>query len=503
MAKRWSTSEEIFEVLTPHADRGLGGPILHRDGDTPYMYVDEGHMTVIGGSGTGKSRRLIFPQVRTLIQNKESFFALDPKGELLKQCHIHAKRTHNVKVFNCLNPGSSDKWNPLQYAWDLWNKGEQSDAQKKVREFVKDFCGGYRSNDDFWRESLINLTTGMSLVLIQMPDKNLCNIGNIYNLLNEDRESILENDSQAGVVKGGKLQELVESLRDDDPAKKLLAGYLSAAMTTRSSVLTTVTNKLADWCASEEISNLTSGDDFDIANLDVDERPLAVFVVIPDGAKVYSEIAAMLISQLTRHFKELADKKYFARLPNRLNVILEELGSCGEFISELPSLMSAARSRNIRFTNVIQSTSQLDSLYGVNDAETIRSNTNVWVMFRNSNLNTLYEFSRRCGEREIKVGEMVRQQPLIEATQLGEMSLGQCLILINNGVKFVEQFPDYSELYECRDHEEDSLPKTKVFKKSKPLSLSDVKNHIMSTKKSVSNSSFYRNEDFFGGEFDE
>lgn len=503
MSKRWSTEEEKLSVLTSLEKGEHGGAILYKNGNHRFVFSDEGHMTIIGGSGTGKSRRLTFGQVRALIMKCESFIVIDPKGELAKNTLCYCKDTHNVKVFNCNKPGFSQRWNPLQYSWELWHKGEHSEAQEKAREFVKDFCGSYRTTDHYWRESLINLTTGMVYVLMQMPDKNQCNIGTIYNLLSEDRDSLKENDAQAGIVRGGKLQEMVDSLRDDDPAKKMLAGYLSAAMATRSSVLTTVTNKLADWCASEEITNLTSGDDIDVSFLDVDKKPLAVYVIIPDGKKAYVEIAAMLVSQLTTHFKELADRKYNGTLPNRLNIILEELGQIGESIGELPSLMSAARSRNIRITSVLQSTSQLDSLYGPNDAETIRSNTNVWVLFRNSNMNTLHEFSRRCGEREIRAGDMVRTQALIEPTQLGEMIVGQCLIIINNRIKYVEQFADYTEMFDCSNWSDVPLARTIVERKTEPLKIADVKNHIISSKKSKTAKSFYKSKLFFGGDFDE
>ena len=478
--ERWSTTNEIKRVLTSLDKGELGGAILFREGKTNFIFCDEGHMTIIGGSGTGKSRRVTFGQIRTLIMKCESFIVIDPKGELYKNTACYAKNTHTIKVFNCRQPAYSQRWNPLQYAWELWHKGEHSAAQEKVREFVKDFTGDYRTTEHYWKESLINLATGMAYLLIQLPNKHHCNISTIYNLLSEDRDSLRDVDSNAGIVWDSSLQKTVDALKEDDPAKKLLAGYLSAALTTRSSVLTTVTNKLADFCISEEISNLTSGDDFDIANLDVDSKPLAVYVIIPDGKKIYSEIAAMLVSQLTTHFKELADKKYGGTLPNRLNIILEELGNVGRSISELPELMSASRSRNMRMTLVVQSLSQLDSLYGANDAETIRGNTNVWMMFRNSNWDTLQTFSQQCGNRKIKSGDIVEVQPLINPTQLGAMEIGQALVLINGRTKYIAQFPDYTQMFDCENLEEVPLEKTKVDKNNKKLMLSDIPNLIIS-----------------------
>jgi type IV secretion system protein VirD4 len=477
--ERWSTEEEIEQVLVSLEKGEQGGVVLLRKNQTNFVFCDEGHTTIVGGSGTGKSRRVTFGQLRALILKHESFIVIDPKGELYKNTACYAKDSHNIKVFNCRQPGYSQRWNPLRYAWELWHRNEHSAAQEKVREFVKDFTGDYTTNDNYWKESLDNLTTGMAYLLIQFPDKNHCNIGTIYSLLSEDRDSLRGTVSnEAGIVWGGALRKTVDALKDDDPAKQLLAGYLSAALATRSSVLTTVTNKLADFCISEEICNLTSGDDFDLINLNVDDKPLAVYVITPDGNKIYSEIAAMLVSQLTTHFKNLADNKYDGVLPNRLNIILEELGNVGRSISALPELMSASRSRNIRMTFVVQSLSQLDSLYGRHNAETIRGNTNVWLMFRNSNWETLQTFSRQCGDRRIKAGDIVGVQPLINPTQLGAMEIGQALVMINGRTKYITKFPDYTEMFDCTDLVEVPLEKTLVDKSSKPRKLADLSNLI-------------------------
>jgi type IV secretion system protein VirD4 len=479
--ERFSTVTEIQNTLTSLETAKSGGVILFTNEDKKFFFDDEGHTTIIGSSGCGKSRRVTFGQLRALTEKGESFIVIDPKGEMYKNTACYATASHNIKVFNCRTPGFSDRWNPLAYAWELWHSGKHSKAQEKVREFVKDFTAGYHTVDHYWKESLENLTTGIIYLLIQLPDKRYCNIHTIYNLLSEDRDSLrnANPDANAGVVWGGALQETVDLLGANDPARKLLAGYLSAAMATRSSVLTTVTNKLADFCISEEIAGLTSGDDFDIAHLDVDDKPLAVYIIIPDGNRIFSDIAAMLVSQISTHFKNLADVKYNGVLPNRLNIILEELGNVGRSISGLPELMSACRSRNIRITLVVQSLYQLDSLYGECDAETIRGNTNVWIMFRNSNWKTLQNFSFQCGDRKIKAGDIVEMQPLITPAQLGAMEIGQALIMINGRTKYITTFPDYTETFDCSALKEVPLEKTKIDSATKTLKLADIHNLLI------------------------
>ena len=478
-SERWSNTNEIERVLTSLEKSSQGGVILFRRDGINLAYCGEGHLTIIGGSGTGKSRRVTYAQLRALIIKAESFIVIDPKGELYKNTAFYAKKTHDIKVFNCRTPGFSKRWNPLRYAWELFHRGDISAAQEKVRELVKDLTASYRTVDTYWKESMENLITGMCFLLVQYANKEQCHIGTIYNLLSEDRDS-LDEEGSAGIVRSGLLQKAVESLPGDAPAKKFLAGYLSAAMATRSSVLTTVTNKLVNFCITDEIKNLTTGDDFDIANLDTVDKPLAVYIIIPDGSKIYDELSGMLVSQLTNHFISLADKKYNGKLPNRMNIILEELGNIGRSISDLPHLMSASRSRNIRLTLVVQSLSQLDSLYGAYDAETIRGNTDVWMMFRNSNWDTLQTFSRQCGERKIKAGDIVEVQPLINPTQLGAMEIGQALVLISGRTKFITLLPDYTEMFDCSDLEEVPISKTEICSNNRPLRLYELPNLIAS-----------------------
>lgn len=140
----------------------------------------------------------------------------------------------------------------------------------------------------------------------------------------------------------------------------------------------------------------------------------------------------------------------------RLNVCLEELGNIGGALSSLPHLMSAGRSRNIRCQLVLQSLSQLDTIYGPSKASTIRSNADVLVAFRMNHWETLVELSNKCGEREINRGGYCSREHLISPAQLAAMKTGQALVMISGRTKFISWLPDYSEMYDCSDWEASS-----------------------------------------------
>src|SRR5699024_7471806 len=135
-----------------------------------------------------------------------------------------------------------------------------------------------------------------------------------------------------------------------------------------------------------------------------------------------------LVSQLMNHYVRIAEQKYAGKLPIRVNVLLEELGNIGRAITNLPHLMSAGRSRNIRVEFVLQSISQLVDIYGESNATTIMSNCDVRIAFRVNHWDTLTELSRICGEREINCEGHVSREPLITQSQLAAMETGQALV---------------------------------------------------------------------------
>ena len=200
---------------------------------------------------------------------------------------------------------------------------------------------------------------------------------------------------------------------------------------------------------SESVRKFLSNDDIYINELQGD-KPVIIYVILPDETPIYEDLAGVLISQLMNHYIYIAENRWGGKLPIRMNFCLDELGNIGKAIGNLDHMLSAGRSRNIRVALVLQSISQLDSIYGKSKATTIRDNASVKILFRVSHWETLSEFSKLCGERETLFDGKVKQEPLIMPSQLAAMEVGQALVMISGRTKFITWLPDYTEIFGCK-----------------------------------------------------
>lgn len=498
-SERFATSNEIRNVLSPIGCEG-GGLVLHTYNGENFVYTKEGHQLILGVSGAGKSRRGTLPQARALIEAGENMICIDPKGELYKQTACYAKDTHKVSVVNFRNPTFSECWNPLAFPRTLFSSGENGLAQQMVQEIVFNLSSDNgRNTDRFWIDSERNLLSGIINLLIEYAPKGQCNFSQIIHTVSQDFSSLQQTDQ---TVSGGYLLDIVEALPTDSPAKQLLASYTNlTAKTTRSCIMSEVTNTISKFCTTEDVIAMTSGDDIDIANMDVDE-PFALYIILPDDSAIFNVLSGLLVSQISHRLIKLADNKYDGKLPIRTNFIIEETGNIGHSIAGLPFLMTASRSRNIRMTLILQALSQLESIYGRSRAETILSCADVWVCFRTSDWGTLAELSRKCGERKIQAGDIRFVQALLSEPQLMAMGVGQALIFVSGRTKYIEQLPDYTAMFPCDDLHEIPIQKIGINKANNPINLTEMKNIISSRKKARTANSFYKSK-FLGVSSDE
>ena len=495
-SERFSTSEEIKGVLAS-LRRGEGGPVLHRDNGENFVYAQEGHQLILGVSGAGKSRRGTMPQLRSLIEAGESAVCIDPKGELFKGTACFCEKTHHVRTINFRNPAQSQSWNPLAFPQALYARGERGAAQQMVQEIVFNLTGDNSPNTDrFWVDSERNLLSAILNILMVYASKEQCNFAEMLNIITQDWASARQDDQ---TVSGGYLSDIMETLPPDSPAKQLLSGYVNlTAKTTKSCIMTEVSNNISRFCTTEDVVAMTSGDDLDLADMDADE-PFVLYIILPDDSVVFNVLSGLLVSQVTQRLIKLADLKYNGKLPIRVNFILEELGNIGHSISGLPFLMTASRSRNIRMTLVLQALSQLESIYGRSRGDTILSCADVWVCYRTMDLGTLAVLSRKCGEKTIRAGDIRLVQPLLTESQLMAMETGQALVFISGRIKYIEHFPDYTEMFPCGGWHEVQIPNAVKNAAHKPISMIELKNSIAASKKASSATSFYRKKLFEEG----
>lgn len=478
-SERWATDREKKKTLSKNG----AGPILYLENDEKFAYSDESHIAILGESGTGKSRRLIIPMILNSLTNstnKESFVIADPKGEIYSSTIRSVPKEYVIYKFDFRNLYREDDvtcWNPLAAPYELWKMGTDENifrAEQMVDDLAHALYPVPPNENPFWTTEARNMFEGAVYSLFSYAKPEEVNLTSLFYFF------------QLGDEKYGAstyVKELVSFALDDgnENVAMGLQSYVSTAPETRGGIRSSFLNRLSIATRSGGVRSFLSNDDIHINTLKGD-KPIIIYIILPDETPIYEELAGMLISQLMNHYIYVAEDLWSGKLPIRINFCLDELGNIGESISNLPHLLSAGRSRNVRVELVLQSLSQLDDIYGKSNATTIISNTSVKVLYRVSNYETLSEFSRMCGEKETLLDNgLVKKEPLISPVQLGAMDVGQALVIISGRTKYITRFPDYTDLFNLTD-EKKEIDRGITYRKRKITKTFDVKEYVKARK---------------------
>lgn len=439
-SERWATTREKKKVLSENST----GPVLYYESGKYFTHDKEGHVVILGESGTGKTRREIDSMVIAGItaEKKESFVIADPKGEIYRSTVGFASDEYDIYKFDFRNLYKTEItcWNPLTAPYELWKSGTPENvfrAEQMVEELSHAMYPVVPNTDPFWVKEARNVFLATVYILFSYAQPEEVNLTSVYYLI-----------AKGEMKFGGSnyLKEFVNLEEHNENIAMQLQSYVTTANETRGGIRSVFLEGLSIATKSESVRGFLSNDDIHINKLSGD-KPVLIYVILPDESPIYDELAGNLINQLMNHFIYIAESKWGGKLPIRMNFCLDELGNIGRAISNLPHLLSAGRSRNVRVELVLQSISQLDDIYGKSNATTIMSNAAVKIAFRVNHWDTLSELSRLCGEREVVVEGNVRSQPLITPSQLGAMDVGQALIMISGRTKFITWLPDYTDIF--------------------------------------------------------
>lgn len=445
--EHFMTEYEIRRYLDASDEKG--GPVMSWLNGKCYKSVGEAHNIFLGMTGSGKTLMGIISMILTFIfsKAKESFICIDPKGDIYRSTSTIAKKKgYDVRLVSYRNVSHSEGFNPLWVPYQLFRSKNPGDRQRSF-DLIADI--GYalypdgQGDDPFWNQSARALFTATCLTLFREGRAEEINIPSLYNIIALGGEKV-----------GGStiLKEYVRNLPDGRSDKLLYQTYISAPNDTALSIRAVYLNGLSHYITNEGMKAMTGNDSLKMLQMD-DGHPLALYIVIPDESMAYSVQASMLCNQLTLHFINLAQQRPNGALNRRLNVVLEELASIGMSLPNLPHLMAAGRSRNIRVHCVLQDIKQLDTLYGASNASTIRNNADI-LMFRLRNYETLHEFSQLCGNRIIHLSDgSDMAEPLVTETQLSQLATGQALMIYGRH-KLISRIPYYGELFDLSDWSE-------------------------------------------------
>lgn len=441
-SERWNTGNEIKRMFSETSNTFSGaGPIVYVENGKKYSDDGEAHIGVIGRTGKGKSQCCSLPYMREVLKKGESLIMLDPKGEGFKRNDCFIPKEYQKFVVDFRNPRKSlTKWNPLTYPKKMYDSKDPNDndvASSMISEFWNGVYPWDGHSDKFWTDASVNYAKGLTYGLFETFEDEYINLDSVAVMMEQSEERF-------GPITIAKA--FYDMLPSDSLAKRNLATYVTGPNETRASIHSVAASGLEVFSRSRGLMEMLGEDTLDIKNLDVN-RPFVLLILTPDETDVYDSLAGLLISQISQHLIRVA-QDLGGRLPIRVNIILEELGSVGKSIPTLANLMVASRSRNMRLMLVLQSNAQLDDVYGKSKAETIRSSIGITIGFSTNSWETLNEWSQRCGEKQAEISGHIVKEPLITATQLAAMPTGTALVMIDNQYKFIAHFPFYNEMYD-------------------------------------------------------
>ncbi|MDY0340558.1 MAG: type IV secretory system conjugative DNA transfer family protein [Coriobacteriia bacterium] len=332
--------------------------------ETYYLSGSEGHVLVIGSTGSGKTRRIVLPSIYALGELGESMVIPDPKGELyLTTCEHLKANGYRVDTIDLRDPSRSVQWSPLDLIVDLIWSAEIAHAEDMAHELAKTIVsaqlGGHGGNEAFWNASAEAIIAATALLIASEPkgvdplSRNMFNVYRTLGTYGKERTAV-----RAGSLRQEQiypLKEIIEGLDDRHPAK---VAYLAASLATgntASSMYTTAANALKIF-SNRNMAALTARSEHNLA--DVGVRKSAVFIITPDERDAYNVMVTIYVRQLYQALVKVANT-HGGRLPVPVNILFEEFGNIPK-IPEFVSMLTMARSRGIRLLMVVQSIEQLE-----------------------------------------------------------------------------------------------------------------------------------------------
>lgn len=448
-----------------------GIPIIAEEGKKDYKitFAKPAHTLIIGTTGSGKTTTFINPTVQILAntKGKPSMLISDPKGELYAlQAKSLIKRGYDVKVLDLRNPYCSIRWNPLEKPYEMYqemlsledkvvvNEEEgyyvfedkiyydvnEKNAAVQVRkqaifdevyEDLNDICSVLcpvkSKNEPIWESGAKNFILAITLAMLE--DSENPELGmtkekfNFYNVMKIATNT--QNDCE----------DLIEYFAGRSPISKsvsLSKQVLDASDKTRGSYLSTIFDKLSLF-SDMSICSLTSANEIDLG--EIATKPTALFLQIPDEKETRHTLAGMVILQTYKALVAKANTYPDLSLPRSVYLLLDEFGNLPQ-IHKLEQMITVGRSRKIWLALVVQSYAQLAKVYDDKSADIIKSNCNIQIFIGTTDLKTIDEFSKKCGNYSIiqknvsfsssnsGVGSSisVKERPLIYPTELQQLN---------------------------------------------------------------------------------
>ena len=409
-------------------------------------YARNKNILVIGGSGSGKTRFFCKP---SLLQGHSSYVCTDPKGTLLPEIGTFLERQkYRIKCLNLINFRKSMKYNPLSYI------RSEKDILKLVNALILNTKGeGEKSSEDFWVKAerlYYSALIGYIWYEATEEEKNFITLLDLINA-SEAREDDEGYQSPVDL--------LFSQLEERDPehfAVKQYRKFKMAAGRTLKSILVSCGARLSPFDI-KELRELMAYDELELDTLG--DSKSALFVILSDTDNTFNFVAALMYSQLFNLLCDKADDFYGGRLPIHVRLILDEFANIGQ-IPNFDKLIATIRSREISASIILQSQSQLKTIYK-DAADTIVGNCDSTLFLGGKEKSTLKEISELLGKETIDLynrsenrGSQISHglsyqklgKELMTQDELAVMDGGKCIYMLR-GVR-----PFLSDKYDLTRH---------------------------------------------------
>lgn len=413
------TAPGIKEINESDRYYDAGGvPIYSEKGK---IWVDDGesHSLIIGSTGSGKTYCIVNPSVHILAKHGESMVITDPKGEIYeKNAEFLRSRGYKIVLLNFRNPQRGNMWNPLSLPYKLYKAGNFDKCNELLRDLAINILHDEKTDDPFWQNTSADYFVALAQGLFQDAEEEDINISSIINMLTVGEEKYGASTYAKEYFK----------MKDSrNPAYINAAGTIDAPNDTKGSIISVFRQKINIFAMAENLSEMLSKSDFDM--MDIGREKTAVFLIIQDEKKTYHALTTIFVKQCYESLIDVAQESG-GKLKVRTNFILDEFANMPE-LKDVTTMITAARSRQIRFNLIIQNFAQLNQVYGKENAETIKGNCTNMIYLLSSELTALEEISKLCGDVKVKgkgKDKPDETRPLISVTDLQRLKFKDAII---------------------------------------------------------------------------
>lgn len=474
---RWAKEKEMkakLKLVSPTAETAdHAGIALINNGKELWVDDSEFHSLVIGSTGSGKTTLVVLPLVQILAKKGESMIITDPKGEIYRDnAEMLRAKGYNVMVLNFRDPDLGSAWNPLMLPYLLYQEGNKDKAIELLDDLAINilYDETAQGQDPFWEKTAADYFVGLALALFEDADQSKVNLNSINYM------------STVGEERFRSKTYLHEYFSTKDPGSPMyvnVASALNAPTETKGSILSVFKQKIKLFSSREKVSEMLSHSSIDMKS--IGRERTAVFLIVQDEKKTYHPLVTTFIKQCYETLIDVAQENG-GSLKYRTNFILDEFANMPP-LKDVTTMITAARSRLIRFTLIIQNFAQLYQVYGKENGETIKGNCGNIIYLISSELSALEEISKMAGEVKSKEKEKTSSTPLVTVSDLQRLSMGETIILRTREMPFKTKLTfsfkmDWGKTY----------PKA-VFNKRemKSVEIFDLKKHVEEKAKEKTN----------------